>query len=155
MIRPSLHKLKDIYREHVSNRYLPCTVFCRDPLVLATFEREFLVNAPSFLDCFAKSRAKSIHVFLQFGWEHETPGNSEPFAREIKDVLAQCARLNITLLANSQNEVRVLSGLGLHAVFCNHNALVDEKRYPVLHIPKQYDAVYVARITPLDRKSVV
>lgn len=80
MIRASLNSLKKKYQKYVSSRYLPCTVFCRDPLVLVTFEGEFLNDAPDFLDCFARSRAKSIHVFLQFGWEHETPENSEPFA---------------------------------------------------------------------------
>lgn len=151
MIRPSLHKLKDIYREHVSNRYLPCTVFCRDPLVLASYDTDFIKNAPAFLGAFSKSRAKSVHVFLQLGWEHETQENSEPFARQIKEIQAQSERLKITILANSENETRVLSGLGLHAVFCNQNAFVDETCYPILYLPKQYDALYIARITPFKR----
>ena len=143
--------LKNLYQNHIAGRYLPCTVFCRDPLVLVTFEHEFLTNAQAFLDCFSKSRAKSVHVFLQFGWEHETPENSEPLVRGVKDVLAQCDRLKITLLANAENEVRVLSGHGLHAVLCNHNAFIDEKRFPILRLPKKYDAVYIARITPFKR----
>ena len=151
MIRASLNSLKKKYQKYVSGRYLPCTVFCRDPLVLVSYDRDFIKRAPDFLDVFSKSRAKTIHVFLQLGWEHETPKNSEAFAREIKDVLAQCSRLKITILANSENEANVLAGLGLHAVCCNQNAFVDETRYPVLHLPKQYDALYIARITPFKR----
>lgn len=154
MLHNILSLLKKRYSKMVGDNYLPCTVFCRDPLVLVTFEHEFLTNSQAFLDCFSKCRAKSIHVFLQFGWEHETPKNSEPLVRGIKDVLAQCSRLKITLLANSENEVRVLSGLGIHTVFCNHNAFVDEKRCPILRRGKRYDAIYIARITPFKRHAL-
>ena len=151
MFHQILQRLKKSYQNYLEVNYLPCTVFCRDPLVLVTFEQELFENSQAFLDCFSKSRAKKIHLFLQFGWEHETPENSEPLARDLKDLLAQCSRLTITLLANSENEVRVLSGLGIHTVLCNHNAFVDENRYPILRLPKQYDAVYIARITPFKR----
>lgn len=154
MIHTILSKLKDSYRHHVWRRYLPCTVFCRDPLVLVSYETDFIRNAKPFLNVFAKSRAKSVRVFLQLGWEHETPENSVEFAETIKSIQAQCDRLKITILANSENEVRVLSGLGLHAVFCNQNAFVDEKRYPILHVPKRFDALYIARITPFKRHAL-
>lgn len=154
MIHQILQRLKKIYQRHIQDLFMPCTVFCRDPLVLVTFEQEFLQNSQEFLECFSKSRAKTIHVFLQFGWEHETPENSEPLVRDIKDVMAQCSRLKITFLANSENEVRVLSGLGIPTVLCNHNAFVDEKRYPVLRRRKRFDALYIARITPLKRHAL-
>ncbi len=131
--------------------FLPCTVFCRNPLVLASYDTDFLRNAPAFLAYFDNCRAKSIHVFLQLGWEHETPKNSEPFAAAVKDILSKCDRLRVTVLANSENEVRVLSALGLRAVFCNQNAFVDESRYPIRHVKKSYDAIYIARLTPFKR----
>ncbi len=146
-----MQRLKEQYRKHVASHYLPCTVFCRDPLVLVSYDTDFMGKAAAFLDAFSKSRAKSVHVFLQLGWEHETPKNSEPFARQIKEIQAQCDRLKITILANSENEVRVLSGLGLHTVFCNQNAFVDESRYPILKRPKKYDAIYIARLSPFKR----
>ena len=151
MIHRMMQSLKKWYWKHVTSRYLPCTVFCRDPLVLASYDTDFTGNATAFLDVFSESRAKSIHVFLQLGWEHETPENAEKFARQIKDIQARCDRLKITILANSENEVRVLSGLGLHTVFCNQNAFVDESRYPVLKRPKKFDAIYVARLSIFKR----
>ena len=126
-------------------------MFSRNPLVLASYDTDFLRNAPAFLAYFDNSRAKSIHVFLQLGWEHETPKNSEPFAAAVKDMLSKCDRLSVTVLANSENEVRVLSALGLRAVFCNQNAFVDESRYPILHEEKTFDAIYIARLTPFKR----
>ena len=143
--------IKKRYNRLRNKLFLPCTVFSRNPLVLASYDTDFLRNAPGFLAYFDNSRAKSIHVFLQLGWEHETPKNSEPFAAAVKDMLSKCDRLSVTVLANSENEVRVLSALGLHAVFCNQNAFVDESLYPVLHEEKTFDAIYIARLTPFKR----
>ncbi len=143
--------LKKKYSKFIKNCVLPCTVFCRDPLVLVSYDTDFTSNAPAFLDAFAKSRAKSIRVFLQLGWEHETPENAQPFAEKIKSILEQCGRLKITVLANSPNEVRVLSGLGLDCVLCHQNAFVDERRYPIVPREKEFDAIYIARVTPFKR----
>lgn len=154
MLQDVLSFLKKKYTDFVVKHMLPCAVFCRDPLILVSYDMDFTSNAPVFLDVFAKSRAKSIHVFLQLGWEHETPENALPFAEKIKSVQEQCPRLKVTILANSENEVSVLSGLGLRTVFCNQNAFVDESRYPLLKRPKKFDAIYIARITPFKRHAL-
>ncbi|MBR4255336.1 MAG: glycosyltransferase [Lentisphaeria bacterium] len=151
MLRQGLLQLQRWYSRTSARLYLPCIVFCRDPLVLVCYDWDFINCAKDFLNCFSKNRAKSIHVFLQLGWETESPKNSEAFARAIKDILPQCSRLKITVLANSRNEEKILSGLGLHAVFCNQNAFVEESRYPLLRIPKRYDAIYIARLSPFKR----
>jgi len=143
--------LKERIRNFARNNLPPCSVFCRNPLVLVSFDSDFIQAKDWFLAAFAKSPAKSIHVFLQLGWERETPENSVPFATDIREILAACPRLKITVLANDPKEVETLSGLGLHAVFCHQNAFLDETRYPVLKVPKRYDAIYVARITPFKR----
>ena len=92
------------YRKFQNTTFLPCVVFCRNPLVLASYDTDFLRNAPAFLAYFDNCRAKSIHVFLQLGWEHETPKNAEPFAAGVKDMLSKCDRLRVTVLANSAND---------------------------------------------------
>jgi len=147
----SLRELKHRYVLFRDRTFLPCTVFCRNPLVLAVYDADLLRNAPAFLAYFDSCRAKSIHVFVQLGWEHETPKNSEPFAAGVKDMLSKCDRLRVTVLANSENEVRVLSALGLHTVFCHQNAFVDESLYPIVPAEKKYDAIYIARLTPFKR----
>ncbi len=154
VVQKTLSLLKKKYQGYIGNHYLPCTVFCRDPLVLVTFDKEFLSDASRFLDAFSKSRAKSIHVFLQLGWEKETPQNARPFAEGIKSIRELCGRLKVTVLANASNEVRVLSSLGVDSILCSHNAFVDENRYPVLHREKRYDAIYIARITPFKRHAL-
>ena len=78
--------LREWYKKHVMSRYLPCTVFNRDPLVLVSYDRDFIRNAAAFLDAFSESSAKTVHVFLQLGWEHETPKNSETFVQQIEDI---------------------------------------------------------------------
>ena len=154
MIHQILSRLKNKYQELLWDHFLPCTVFCRDPLVLVSYDTDFIKEASAFLAVFAKSNVKTIHVFLLLGWEHETSANAEPFAQQIKEILTQCPRLKITVLANAENEVYVLSGLGLHAVICNQNAFVDESRYSVLKHAKKYDAIYIARITPFKRHAL-
>ena len=146
--------LKKKYSHFIRDRVLPCTVFCRDPLVLVSYDSDFTKNVSAFLATFAKSRAKSIHVFLQLGWEHETPKTSLPFAEKLKAALEQCPRLKITVLANSPNEVKVLSGLGLDCILCHQNAFVDERRYPIIPREKKYDAIYIARVTPFKRHAL-
>ena len=147
-------EIKTRYNRLHKRLFLPCMVFCRNPLVLISCDIDFLRNAPAFLAYFDNSRAKSIHVFLQLGWEHETAKNAESFAAEVKDVLSKCDRLRVTVLANTEKEVSVLTALGLRAVFCNQNAFVDESRYPILHTEKKFDAIYIARITPFKRHSL-
>ena len=154
MIHKALSFLKKKYSEFIRDRVLPCTVFCRNPLVLVSYDTDFTKNIPAFLDAFARSRAKSIHVFLQLGWEHETPKNALPFAEKLKAALQQCDRLKITVLANSPNEVRVLSDLGLDCVLCHQNAFVDERRYPIVQREKRHDAIYIARVTPFKRHAL-
>ena len=154
MLHDTLSFLKKKYSDFINDHVLPCTVFCRDPLVLVSYDTDFTKNVSLFLDAFAKSRAKSVHVFLQLGWEHETPKTALPFAEKIKAALEQCARLKITVLANSPNEVKALSGLGLDCVLCHQNAFVDERRYPIVPREKKHDAVYVARITPFKRHAL-
>ena len=154
MLHSVLSFLKKKYTKFVRNRVLPCTVFCRDPFVLASYDRDFTSNAQAFLDRFSRSRAKRIHVFLQLGWEHETPKNALPFAEKIRAVQEQCPRLKVTVLANSPNEVRVLSELGLHCILCHQNAFVDERRYPIIPREKKYDAIYIARVTPFKRHAL-
>ena len=144
--------LKKRYNRFKYRHFLSCTVFCRNPLVLVSYETDFLRNAAAYLAYFDNCSAKSIHVFLQLGWEHETEKNSVKFAADLKDFLSKCdERVSLTLLANSENEVRVLGALGLRVVYCNQNAFVDETRYPLLHTEKQYDAIYIARLTPFKR----
>ena len=154
MIHNSLSFLRKTYSKFIRNIVLPCTVFSRNPLVLVSYDMDFTSNAPAFLDAFEKSRAKSIHLFLRLGWEHETPKNALPFAEKIHAVLKQCSRLKITILANTPNEVRVLSELGLNCTLCHQNAFVDERRLSIIPKKKKYDAIYIARVTPFKRHAL-
>ena len=143
--------LKKTIQDTLRNHFPPCSVFCRNPLVLAAYDSDFVRARDWFLAVFEKSPAESIHVFLQLGYERETPKSSVPFATDVRDILSACPRLKVTVLANTLKEVENLTSLGLHAVFCHQNAFLDENRYPVLHVPKRYDAIYIARFTPCKR----
>lgn len=57
MLHPPLSFLKKKYLEFIRDRFLPCTVFCRDPLVLVSYDWDFINCARDFLNCFSKHRA--------------------------------------------------------------------------------------------------
>lgn len=147
----ALQFLKKSIQNAIRNSFPPCSVFCRDPLVLVSYDVDFTRARDWFLDVFNKSKAASIHVFLQVGYERESAKNSIPFAEDIKSIMAACPRLKVTVLANTQKEVEALSSLGVHTVFCHQNAFLDETRYPLLNVPKRYDAIYIARFTVCKR----
>lgn len=143
------HKLKQLIKKFIQGNYLPCYILNHDPLIVAAFDRDFTSRKSAFLQKFA-GRGK-VYLFLQLGWQHETPEMAEPFAAELISAMTEMPDLSITVLANSVREVEILTGLGLRAVLCQQNAFLDERRYPILRRKKQYDAIYIARITPFKR----
>ena len=52
MLHDILSFLKKKYSGIIRNHILPCTVFCRDPLVLASFDMDFVSDGPAFVKAF-------------------------------------------------------------------------------------------------------
>lgn len=143
-------RLKQTLRKSLWKRWLPCYIFSRKPLILAAYDTDFIRNADQFLPCFAAE--PDVYLFLQLGWQHETPKVVDPFAARLREILAKAPNLHLTILANSPKEVEVLSGLGFHTVLCHQNAFLDESRYRIATgTDREFDAVYIARITPFKR----
>jgi glycosyltransferase involved in cell wall biosynthesis len=56
------------------------------------------------------------------------------------------------VLCNTKGEQRILSGLGEHAEFFNHNFLIGtDDFFPIANSPVKYDAVYNGRLSPQKR----
>jgi glycosyltransferase involved in cell wall biosynthesis len=144
-----IDQLKKSVKRFIQGNYLPCYILNRDPLVVIAFDRDFTSRKSEFLKNLA-GRGK-VYLFLQLGWQHETARMAEPFAAELLSVMAEMPELSITVLANSTNEVEILTRLGVAAVLCQQNAFLDERRYPILRREKKYDAIYIARISPFKR----
>lgn len=128
---------------------MPCYVFSYRPLVFAAYDDDFIRRIHSFAEAL-KSYPRAV-MFMQLGWQRQTPDAADAFAAKIKAALAEMKQLSITVLANSPDEAAVLQQHGLDAVFCHQNAFLDWKRYAVGRRKKLFDAIYIARITPFKR----
>ncbi len=144
-----LYKLKQFIKGLIWEKYLPCYVLNRNPMIVFAYDRDFTSRKSEFLREFAGH--SSIHLFLMLGWQHETAKMAEPFAKELTEAMQELSALSITVLANSPEEVESLTRLGIRTILCQQNAFIDERKYPIIKKEKIYDAIYIARITPFKR----
>lgn len=144
-----LYKLKQFIKGLIWEKYLPCFVLSRSPMIVFSYDRDFTSRKAEFLREFAGRGP--IHLFLLLGWQHETPKMAEPFAKELTEAMQELPSLSITVLANSAGEVETLTRLGIRTILCQQNAFIDERKYPIIKREKIYDAIYIARITPFKR----
>ena len=129
--------------------YLPAYELNHSPRIIVAFEMDFLRN----LEAFKKSlpQGEKFTLFLQLGWSAELP----EVAAELKTRLAEARNAfpecRFIILANAPNEVEVIKEFS-EVYLAQHNAFLDPKRYCVAKSGKrQYDALYIARITPFKR----
>ena len=129
--------------------YLPAYELNRSPRIIAAFEMDFLRN----LEAFKKSipQHEKFTMLLQLGWSAELP----EVANELKTRLAEARNAfpeaRFIILANAVQEVAILKEFA-EVYLAQHNAFLDPRRYPLAKAgKKQYDALYIARITPFKR----
>lgn len=132
----------------LSGQRLPACVLSREPLVVAAFWEDF-VKAQGPLLAAVAAAPHALFAF-QFGW-HKTAADLQQIARSAREVTAAHPGLSLLFLANTAEDEAALTGLGVAALHCNHNALLDEKRYPLHDLEPTADAIYVARIAPFKR----
>ncbi|MGE4302265.1 MAG: hypothetical protein AB7F40_11770, partial [Victivallaceae bacterium] len=92
--------------------------------------------------------------FLQLGWQHERGAGTERFIAGIKAAAVAMPNLRIVVLANCPDEADHLCRNGIRAEFCHQNAFLDPSRYRIAGGHKEYDAIYIARITPFKRHAL-
>ena len=131
--------------------YLPAYELNRSPRIIAAFDTDFLRN----LDAFRRSlpQGKPFTMLLQTGWSVLVP----KFAEELKTGMAEARRLfpeaRIVFLVNEKEAIPVLKD-SAECVWCHQNAFLDPRRYPLSTGKRQFDAIYVARITPFKRHAL-
>ena len=129
---------------------LPCYVISRVPLIMVCYWQDFFNHKEAFAaHC---TTDQPVYLIAMLGWQRETPLRAAELAAEVHAVAELAPSIRITFLSNSPVEERLITGAGLTSVFCHQNAFLDERRYRVVPaMRKQYDAIYVARITPFKR----
>jgi len=131
--------------------YLPAYELNRSPRIIAAFDTDFLRN----LDAFRRSlpQGKPFTMLLQTGWSVLVP----KFAEELKTGMARAHDLfpeaRIVFLVNEKEAIPILKD-SAECVWCHQNAFLDPDRYPLASGKRQFDAIYVARITPFKRHAL-
>lgn len=124
--------------------------FSRRPYVLAAYDTDFTRHLTAFRR--ALPADEPVTLLLQLGWQHETAEMRDELAKGLNEAAVMMPNLSVIVLANSPTERDNLRLVGLRAEYCHQNAFLDERRFKLN--PRQrreFDAIYVARITPFKR----
>ena len=129
--------------------YLPAYELNRTPRIIAAFEMDFLRN----LDAFKKAidKREKFTLLLQLGWSAELPEVANELKMRLTEAKNAFPEARFIVLANTAKEVEILKEF-TEVILAQHNAFLDPRRYPLAKSgKKQYDALYIARITPFKR----
>ncbi len=144
MIAQIAKRLKNL----IDGDSLPVYVIFRNPPVFISYFEDFQKCKDDIIHSLSGEKA---HFIFQFGWHRETQERAEEVGKEIADLKRTNPEIESIFLCNSENEQRLVGAAGVRAEFCHQNAFLDENIYSIYNVPKKYDAIYVARITPFKR----
>lgn len=140
-------------KNKIYNKFLPCYVVSRSPMVLFAYWEDFYKKRDEFIHRLTPEN--SVDVICQLGWHYETEERGERLEREYQEVKSRFPKLNIHFVTNSPQEEAMLKKHGMAADFCHQNAFIDERRLPLFcPVEREFDAIYVARITPFKRQQL-
>ena len=129
--------------------YLPAFELNRSPRIIAAFEMDFLRNLSAFQK--AIPQGEKFTMLLQLGWSAELPEVANELQTRLAEAKNAFPDARFIILANSENEVGIIEKFS-EVYLAQHNAFLDPRRYPLAKAGKrQYDALYIARITPFKR----
>ncbi len=137
----------------IYDRFLPCYVLTKKPVVFFAYWEDLYNSLADFAHRLEVEPV--IEAICQLGWHYETEERGERAEREHAEVKKRLPQLNVHFMTNSPQEEAMLRKHGLNAEFCHQNAFIDERRLR-LYSPekKDFDAIYVARITPFKRQEL-
>lgn len=135
-------------------RKLPCYIISKDPHILMSYWLDFYKFRKKICSTFSDS--EPTYLIFQLGYHVERIWRLEEIKRQFNEVspLIKDKNVKMIFLANSENEKNLLEKNGFNTVYCNQNSFLDENKYKVLNIKKKYDALYLARITPIKRQEL-
>ena len=132
-------------------KYLPAYELNRSPRVIVAFDTDFLRN----LDAFRRALPKGLPftVLLQTGWSLFVSDYAEELKRRALEAHELLPEGRIIFLLNEKSAIPILQGVA-ECIFCHHNAFLEPERYPLAGSQRDFDAIYVARITPFKRHAL-
>ena len=140
-------------KDNLYGRYLPCYVLSRKPVVFFAYWEDLYKFRADFAHRLKDEPV--IEAICQLGWHYETEERAARAEKEHAEVKERLPQINVLFVTNTPQEEALLRKHGLKAEFCHQNAFIDEKRIR-LYTPdkREFDAIYVARITPFKRQEL-
>lgn len=135
-------------RDYLKNNQLGCYVISFDPLIITSYWHDFLEKKNKLQKILPEN--DPVWFIFQIGYY-----KSSEASVEIKSIISEISQeepdWNFWFLNNSEAEHERFQALGLNSRFVNQNAFLDEKRYHIYDKTYKYDAIYLARFTPVKR----
>ena len=129
--------------------FLPAYELNRSPRIIAAFEMDFLRNLEAFKKAIPKG--EKFTMLLQLGWSVELPEVAGELKMRLTEAKNAFPEARFIVLANTAKEEEIISEFA-EVYSAQHNAFLDPRRYALSRKnKKQYDALYIARITPFKR----
>jgi len=135
-------------RDYLKNNQLGCYVISFDPLIITTYWHDFLQNKNKLQKVLPQN--DPVWFIFQVGY-YKSPEASQEIKSIISEISQEKPDWNFWFLNNSEEENDRFNELGLNSRFINQNAFLDENRYHILDNDHKYDAIYLARFTPVKR----
>lgn len=131
---------------------LPVYCLSRRVPVYTSYWFDFYRNAEKIHNAIA-GHERPVFIFM-LGYHVETQERLDELKAQIEGVTSFCGGMEFHFLCNSEIERSMVTSAGLDAIFCNQNAFLDERIYPIKKVNKRYDAIYLARFTPCKRHAL-
>jgi len=143
----SIVKLLQKFRHKKS---LGCYIISHKPVIVISYWQDFYYRNRDAV--IAKMPKKNnSYILFQIGY-YKSKKAVEEILGFMQQLRSQNSKVNYVFLNNTLEEHNYFLEAGLKSVFTNQNAFLDEKRYKILPwVKKKYDALYLARMTPVKR----
>lgn len=139
--------IKDV-KDYLKNNNLGCYILSKSPLILISFWYDFYKNQQRLGQKLPKD--EPVWFFFSIG-NYKSEELARGVKKQIDEVSAIYPNYHFWFMNNSAEEDENFKKAGLNSIFANHNTFLDESRLRVMHKKKKYDAIYLARFTPVKR----
>ena len=111
-----------------------------------------MYDEPDYEILFQALRGRPAYFLFKFQWSVEKPRQVARIARDVALHHRRHPAHRFIYLCNTERQTESFAGAGLRAIFCNSNALLDERIFRILPgTEKRFDAVYDAQTNRFKR----
>lgn len=113
----------------------------------------FVSNLDTNLENNVTDRVFSLIKEPSFAYLFQCWDSTQNVLRYVKtyNLLKKHAHIEVTVLCNTQEDVKTLTEIGFNCLFVHHNAFLDEYTFTIQKQTKKYNAIYTAQILPYKR----